>query len=80
MSVRDRVPHPDRFENEEDWLDQYDDDPIDARHESSHDRAEAVSLDDLGLDWTNMERHDRLEIDLDHSDDADESGDDEIAA
>lgn len=81
MSARDRnTIHPDRFENEEDWLDHFDDDPIDSRREASDDRAEAASLDDLGLDWTDMERRARLEIDLDHNYDDDESSEDDMAA
>lgn len=81
MSARDRnQPQIDRFENEEDWLDHFDDDPIDARREASDDRAEAASLDDLGLDWTDMERRAKLEIDLDHMDEGDDSSEDDMAA
>ena len=71
---------PERFENEDDWLDLYDDDPVDPRHQTSDDRAEAASLDDLGLDWTDMERRAKLEIDLEHHDTDDESSEDDIAA
>lgn len=79
MSPLDRMSNPDRFENEDDWLDLYDDEPSDPRHGSAEDRAEAVVLDDLGLDWTNMDSVGRIEYDLDDSE-ADDSGEDDIAA
>jgi hypothetical protein len=79
MSLQDRLTHPDRFENEEDWLDLYDDDPADPRHLAADERTEANLLDEMGLDWTDMDNRPKIDIALDVAD-VDDPAEDEIAA
>ena len=64
----------DRFEDDETWLDDFDD-----RDEAFDALAEASIIDDPGLDWSNFEGRRRNDLGI-LLDDEDEAEDDEIAA
>ncbi len=65
----------DRFEDDDTWLDDFDD-----RDDSFDAAAESALLDDLGIDFSNLGTRKRSDFGLLLSGDEDEDSDEEIAA
>lgn len=65
----------DRFEDDETWLDDFDD-----RDESFDAAAESTLLDDLGIDFSNLGNRRRAELGLLLGGDEEDQQDEEIAA
>jgi hypothetical protein len=75
MSARKFDEYDDRFEDDEAWLDEFDD-----RDEAFDAVAEAAIIDDPGLDWSNFDGLRRNELGLLLGGDEDAEDEDEIAA
>jgi hypothetical protein len=75
MSAGNFDEFDDRFEDDETWLDDFDD-----RDEAFDAKAEAAIIDDPGLDWSTFEGRRRNDIGLLLGGDEDAEDDDEIAA
>jgi hypothetical protein len=75
MSAQPFDEYDDRFEDDDTWLDDFDD-----RDESFDANAESTLLDDLGIDFSNLGHRRRNDLGLLLGGDEEEEEEDEIAA